>query len=507
MYIGGPHRKFNKVMTAKEIFDEFLSENIKNEILRHSNKKGNEIALDFNQKNAADIAVLKLKPRQFRLISMEELDAFIGILLVMGVNGDNDDPPSILWGNYSHPLYKASLSRERFQQILRVIRFDNAFTRATRKQTDKAAPISDIWNMLMQNLRLNYFPDENVTVDEQLFPFRGRTSFTQYIPSKPAKYGIKIFWLCNTANSYPLNGIIYTGKPPGGQRQVNVGENIVLDLVDFYKQSGINVTTDNFFTSLPLANRLQVRGISLVGTLRQNKAYIPKELRPNPTDDIGTPRYGFNKNGTLLSVVTKKNKCVFLLSTMHYTRGEPAINGKEEINDFYNKTKGGVDVMDQMVSKYTTKRKTNRWPLAVFFNMIDVAALGAFCVYSSLDPSAKIKRSSRRGFLTSLGVELATKNMNKRANDNQITRHYNVRAALELMTNKTIPKEVFQDAAVPSDTTKRDKTGRLPIKGRCYLCVTTDPKSDRKTRKICDGCKRPMCNTHSKTIAPRCTRC
>lgn len=153
MYIGGPHRKFNKVMTAKEIFDEFLSENIKNEILRHSNKTGNEIALDFNQKNAADIAVLKLKPRQFRLISMEELDAFIGILLVMGINGDNDDPPSILWGNYSHPLYKASLSRDRFQQILRVIRFDNAFKRATRKQTDKAAPISDIWNMLMQNLR------------------------------------------------------------------------------------------------------------------------------------------------------------------------------------------------------------------------------------------------------------------------------------------------------------------------------------------------------------------
>lgn len=97
--------------------------------------------------------------------------------------------------------------------------------------------------------------------------------------------------------------------------------------------------------------------------------------------------------------------------------------------------------------------------------------------------------------------------MNKRANDNQITRHYNVRAALELMTNKTTPKEVFQNAAVPSATTKRHKTGLLPIKGRCYLCVTTDPKSDRKTRKICDGCKRPMCNTHSKTIAPRCTRC
>lgn len=233
--------KFSKVMTAKDIFDEFMTDNIKNEILRNSNKKG---------KKADDIAIQKEKPREFKLISMEELDAFIGILLVMGINGASDDPLSTLWGNHSHLLYKASLSRYRFQQILRVIRFDNAFTRSARKKTDKAAPISDIWIMLMKNLQTNYYPDGNVTVDEQLFPFRGQTSFTLYIPSKPAKYGIKIYWLCNTADCYPLFGIISTSKLIGR-------ENIVLDLVDFYKKSGLNVTTDIFFTSLPLANQLQ----------------------------------------------------------------------------------------------------------------------------------------------------------------------------------------------------------------------------------------------------------
>lgn len=91
---------------------------------------------------------------------------------------------------------------------------------------------------------------------------------------------------------------------------------------------------------------------------------------------------------------------------MHKSRGSQ--NGKEEINDFYNKTKGGVDVMDQMVSKYSTKRKT-------IIMAIDVAALGAFCVFSSLHSNAKKRWSSRRSFLTSLGVELATENMNERA--------------------------------------------------------------------------------------------
>lgn len=117
----------------------------------------------------------------------------------------------------------------------------------TRIKTDKAAPIRDLWNMLNCNLDRGYKPSECITVDEQLFPFRGHTKFTQYILSKPAKYGIKVFWACDATNAYPLQGQIYTGKPADGKRQVSVGERTVLDLVVKYKRSGRNVTTDNFF--------------------------------------------------------------------------------------------------------------------------------------------------------------------------------------------------------------------------------------------------------------------
>ncbi|GBP00162.1 hypothetical protein EVAR_71070_1, partial [Eumeta japonica] len=34
-----------------------------------------------------------------------------------------------------------------------------------------------------------YLPGENLTIDEQFVPFRGRVSFKQYLPSKPDKYG------------------------------------------------------------------------------------------------------------------------------------------------------------------------------------------------------------------------------------------------------------------------------------------------------------------------------
>lgn len=41
----------------------------------------------------------------------------------------------------------------------------------------------------------------------------------------------------------------------------------------------------------------------------------------------------------------------------------------------YNTTKCGVDVMDQMVREYTVRRGTRRWPVAVFYNMIDMCCI------------------------------------------------------------------------------------------------------------------------------------
>jgi hypothetical protein len=49
-------------------------------------------------------------------------------------------------------------------------------------------------------------------------------------PSKPVKYGIKIWTLCDSASSYCLKAQVYTGKPPGGTREKNQGMRVVMDL-------------------------------------------------------------------------------------------------------------------------------------------------------------------------------------------------------------------------------------------------------------------------------------
>lgn len=112
-------------------------------------------------------------------MTITELNVFIGILLSAGVTHNNMLESEKLWHPNGLPIFRAAMSFDRFRALKRFIRFDNSRTREFRQKTDKAAPITDILNFLNENLANNYTPHECITVDEQLFPHRGRTKFTQ----------------------------------------------------------------------------------------------------------------------------------------------------------------------------------------------------------------------------------------------------------------------------------------------------------------------------------------
>lgn len=48
----------------------------------------------------------------------------------------------------------------------------------------------------------------------------------------------------------------------------------------------------------------------------------------------------------------------------------------------YNETKGGIDSFDQMCQNMNAGRKTKRWPLCIFYNMINIALINAYVLYS-----------------------------------------------------------------------------------------------------------------------------
>lgn len=240
-----------------------------------------------------------------------EIRCYIGLLIHAGLNklglSDLREFWHPLFGNI---LFRASMSRNRFETLSRHIRFDDSATRSARRNRDKFAPFREIWDIINTNLLKYYIPGKNLTIDEQLVPFRGRVSFRQYIPSKPDKYGMKIWWICDSVNSYPLKGIPYLGKL-GPERGVNLALTVVEQLCVPFHGTNRNVTFDNYFTSFELAQKLLSVKLTCVGTLRKNKKCIPKNFLPHRQRPVESNMFGFRKNMTLVSYVPKKIGALF----------------------------------------------------------------------------------------------------------------------------------------------------------------------------------------------------
>ena len=69
---------------------------------------------------------------------------------------------------------------------------------------------------------------------------------------------------------------------------------------------------------------------------------------------------------------------------------------------FYNKTKAGVDVIDQMTRKYSVKAASRRWPIHVFYNVIDLALINSWILFKDICKS----NISRRKFIQRVVEEL-----------------------------------------------------------------------------------------------------
>ena len=142
----------------------------------------------------------------------------------------------------------------RYENIRRLFRFDDKQTRAERLKIDHMAAFRHIWEMFLTSCRTTFISSECVTINKQLVPFRGRCKLKQYMPSKPAKYGIKFFWLFDSFMPFAIDGLIFLGKKPGEAMQKILRENIIVRLSSRLKRSGnFKSAALNFETKLGLS--------------------------------------------------------------------------------------------------------------------------------------------------------------------------------------------------------------------------------------------------------------
>nr|XP_020462270.1 LOW QUALITY PROTEIN: piggyBac transposable element-derived protein 4-like [Monopterus albus] len=340
---------------------------------------------------------------KWKVMDMILMYAYLGLLYLAGVFKSNGESLHSLWSaETGREIFRATMFLDKFQIISRVFQFDNRDDRPARRQTDKLAAIRTVWDKWVHRPPPLFNPGPNVTVDEQLMPFRGRCPFRQYMPSKPAKYGIKFTAACDAATSYAWNLQVYTGKPEGGVPERNQAMRVVLDLCE--KLKGHNITCDNFFTSYKLRQELLKRKLTMVGTIRKNKPELPPQLLQTKDRPINSSMFMYTADTSLVSCVPRKGMNVLLMSTLH--RDGTICGQKPQIILDYNATKGGVDNIDKLVTAYTCKRS---WPQVIFSDMLDISAYNAFVLWLGVNPHWNYhKLQRRRFFMEELGKALVT---------------------------------------------------------------------------------------------------
>lgn len=460
----------SRIKDVQSAFEIVFNSTIQNEIIRMTNAEGEKV---FKEK--------------WKTLDVTSFQAYVGLLLLAGVYKSHGESTKSLWDpETGRTIFRATMSHEKFCSISRVLRFDNKSTREERRRTDKLAAVREIWEKWLEVLPKLYYPSENITVDEQLVSFRGRCPFKQYMPSKPAKYGIKIWTLCDSITSYVLKAQIYTGKEPGGKPEKNQGMRVVSDLT--YEYRGHNVTCDNFFTSYNLGQLLLKRNITMLGTIRKNKPELPKNMTNN---EVHSSSFYFTKDTTIVNYVPKKNKNVLLMSTMHHDQtisNRP--DKKPKIILDYNACKGAVDTLDQLLNTYTCKRKTNRWPMIVFYNMLDCSAYNAFILWTSINYEwNEGKLTKRRIFLEELGKQLISTYIQTRQH---MPRNEESRKTVEKIQGKGKSK---------SSSTPNPDYQVSNKRARCKFCPSS---YDNKTNILCKNCKKHICKLHVSYYCPNC---
>ena len=293
------------------------------------------------------------------------------------------------------------MSRDRFEAIKSNLHFaDN--NKANVPGSSNSDPMYKV-RPLIDHLRAKFqsIPkDQRLCVDEQMVPYKGRSRVKQFIPNKPKRFGFKLFVLASH-KSFMYDFIPYIGKilPVEDSAVPNIGasSNIVLHLAQNIP-AGRNhlLFFDNWFTSLPLLQHLASRAIWCCGTVRLPRlAGLPSSMKDDKKlvrDGKGSHQeieYG-EGNSKVTLVLWFDNKVVNLVSTFAKANPVTVVRRYDkttsqhvevpcpDIVQRYNKSMGGVDLADHLISLYRITIKSKKSYHRLVFHFLDMAIINAW---------------------------------------------------------------------------------------------------------------------------------
>jgi len=270
---------------------------------------------------------------------------------------------------------------------------------------------------------------------------------------------------------------------------------------------GQNISMDRLYTSISTCNWLLNRNITTVGTLVTNRIGLPDELKDaKQREEFESTIHWDKDTGNLaLCAYTTKSKSkgkknVLVLSTMRPLMGITRDDGKLKpaVIKFYDFTKGGTDIVDQKISKYSCKSVTNKWTMVHFYFLLDTIRCNALTLYA-----IKHNKSLSQVNSFSNGWELVT---------SLVKPFIAARPTIGLNLNTRSKMSIILGRALEQNVPVADEHSRFgETKQRCDIClydISGDGQKNKKEcieklKSRCQKCGNPVCDQHSKLICEK----
>ena len=389
----------------EELFVYFFSPEFLAEVLKYTNEHGVS------------------KKSDFRELSMNELNTFIGIQGMMGIKKLSEEKKH--WSKkdklFESTPIKEAMSRDRYLETKSAFRFYSPSSTAT----DKLKKVRLLVNQLPIVSQRLYQPGKQLSVDESLVGCSARFSDLQYIPSKAHKWGLKFFCLCEPSTGFLINWMCFSDAKRFNE---NYTENIVLSLLDIIPDhSGHEIYTDNFYSNVSTAFKLAERGMGFCGTFRQNRKELPIEFKkPNNPVNRKNPGALFMRRGKLCVVSWFDQKLVIAGSThignqiVNVDRtvyaevdGQSVANKvivrKPKIIAEYTKYMNGVDVFDHKLQFEAYSHRFNNYVHAFWHLYRHASFNNMFHIFKCANPNIKMTSKNFRRYICDWLVSFTTK--------------------------------------------------------------------------------------------------
>ena len=229
---------------------------------------------------------LSMKYTSYSAVSESEIWTFIAVILFMVINILPER--NYLWGNgeFASADVKRHMSNRRFEQIMRIFHWIDTVKVPKAEQVinnkkDHFWRVREFIDAITVSFRMHYQCGQKIDIDERCIPFKGRHPSKCYNPNKPSKWHLKVYAPNDSATSYQINLLMYQGKDEKRDKDLTATEYPVHYLMDHdvFKNRSHILFCDNWYSSINIVLICLSWGIHFVGTIKTNRAQLPKEGR------------------------------------------------------------------------------------------------------------------------------------------------------------------------------------------------------------------------------------